>query len=206
MADNDRQVAEVPSRRKARRRPGPASRTGHARRRAASPWYATHPEFQRRLEHGHNDLAEHRRRVTVQLRPRHALLQRRYRVLVYRHAGLDVPGRPRPEPVEVQFYEDPDYETYGLEPADYPRVVADPGAESKHRMPDDSLCLYYPRDPEARRWQHTDGLPALLEVIRDHLFFEDYWRATGGDGRGHGEGIWLGDEAPHGFHDDQDAA
>jgi hypothetical protein len=209
MADHDRHDTARTGGRHPRRRPKAARRTGHARRRPTSPWYATDPSFQRHLERGLYDIAEHRRRVTVALQPENALQRRLYRVLVYHHAGLDVPGRRHPVPVEVQFYEDPDYVTYGLSPADYPRVVAEPGAASKHRMPDDALCLYYPNDHDDRRWKHTDGLPTLFEIVRHHLLYEDYWRATGGhgDGRGHGEGIWLGDEAPHGFDgDDRRAA
>lgn len=82
--------------------------------------------------------------------------------LTYRHAGLNVDGRVTPIPVEVQFHEDPGYDTYGLPPIDYPRVFADPGVKSKHRMGDDALCLWFPHDPPWRRWRHTDGLGILL--------------------------------------------
>lgn len=182
------------------------SQPNRAQRRAAAPrprkpraWYAASPQFQQALGVGLDEVAEHRGRVTTDLRrqdePPH------YRVLVYRHAGLDVPGRRHAVHVEVQFHEDPSFTTYGLEPADYPRVTADPGASSKHRNPDGSLCLYFPRDPEERRWRHTTGLAVLFEIVRKHLVLEDRWRATGGAGdeRGRGEGVWLGDEAPHGF-------
>jgi hypothetical protein len=63
-------------------------------------------------------------------------------------------------------------------------------------MPDDdALCLYYPRSPAEQRWTADDGLVALLNLVRDHLFFEQHWRSTGG----HRRGVWLGGEAPHGF-------
>lgn len=110
--------------------------------------------------------------------------------IIYRHAGLEVPGRLDLVPVRVEFYETPEYPTYGLPAQDYPRVFADPGADSPHRMPDGALCLFFPGDPADRRWTSKDGLHALLGLVRDHLFFELHWRATG---------RWLGPEAPHGF-------
>lgn len=116
--------------------------------------------------------------------------------LAYRHDGLWVPGRRDPVPVTVCFFDDPPYPCWGLAPSDYPRVYADCGAESKHRMPEDgALCLYYPGSDPAQRWIADDGLLALLNLVRDHLFFEAYWRNTGGR-RG---GQWLANEAPHGF-------
>jgi hypothetical protein len=115
--------------------------------------------------------------------------------LAYRHEGIWVPGRTHPIAVAVAFFESPPYDCYGLRAEDYPRVWADCGALSKHRMPtDDALCLYFPWSPPERRWTAADGLLALLDLARDHLYFEDYWRRTGGPH--HGE--WLGDEAPHG--------
>jgi hypothetical protein len=41
-----------------------------------------------------------------------------------------------------------------------------------------SLCLYYGRDPAAMKWQLDDGLGALLDVTRQHLFKEEWWAAT----------------------------
>lgn len=116
------------------------------------------------------------------------------RVLVYTHSGLDVPSRPKPVPVRIEFHEYPPYDTLGLHPRDYPRVFADPGAASPHRQPHDgALCLWQPRDPDDRRWLATQGLVDLLSITRNHLFFEVHWRATE---------EWLGDEAPHGFPED----
>jgi hypothetical protein len=80
-----------------------------------------------------------------------------------------------------------------MQPCDYPRVWADCGVRSKHRMPDDSLCLYFAGSPPDARWTAGDGLLALLNLVRDHLMFEEHWRRTGGPR--HGE--WLGNEAPH---------
>lgn len=190
------------------RRPRATARTGRARKCPAAPWYGATIPFQRHLERGLRDSAEHRRSVSVELIPYGTAIQTHFRVLIYRHAGLDVPGRRHRVPVEVEFHEDPDYCTYDLPAADYPRVVADPGAASKHRMPDGALCLFFPKDPPEKRWQHTNGLVSLFEIVRRHLAFEEYWRDTGGfgDGRGHGAGVWLGDEAPHGFPDERSAA
>ncbi len=93
--------------------------------------------------------------------------------------------------VRIEFYRDPGYNTYGLDPIDYPRVFADPGAASPHRMPDDSLCLYYPGDPESGRWTADDGLDELLNLTARHLFAEEFWRQD--------FKTWPFDEAPHGF-------
>lgn len=116
--------------------------------------------------------------------------------LCYQHDGLCVPGRREPVPVTVCFFEQPPYSCWGLPPEDYPRIYADCGAQSKHRMPDDdALCLYFPGSPPSARWSADDGLLALFNLVRDHLYFEEYWRHTGGM---HG-GEWLGSEAAHGF-------
>ena len=145
--------------------------------------------------------------MTAALAQPAALIRKEYRVLVYRHSGLDVPGRRQTVPVTIAFYEDPAYESYGLHPRDYPRVYADRGMQSPHRLTDDALCLFYPPDPPERRWLHTDGLVVLLDIVRQHLLFEDHWRATGGfgDHRGRNRGTWLGDEAPHGFEETEAA-
>jgi hypothetical protein len=47
--------------------------------------------------------------------------------------------------VTIDFYATPPYACWGLPPEEYPRVFADPGASSPHRMPDDdALCLWFP--------------------------------------------------------------
>jgi hypothetical protein len=121
--------------------------------------------------------------------------------LTYSLAGLEVRGRRERVPVTINFHAPlPSLSLSllgirGIDPADFPQVFADPGASSKHRNPDGSLCLYYVRDPVHRRWTAERGLLSLLDLTSDHLFFEDYWRSTGGI---HG-GEWLSPEAPHGF-------
>lgn len=115
--------------------------------------------------------------------------------LEYRVA-LDVRGPAELVEAQVVFYASPPYQTYGLPPCDYPRVFAERYRPSKHRMPDDdALCLYYPRDPDSRRWTADKGLLDLLDLTVDHLCYEAYWRATGGENGG----VWLGDEADHGI-------
>lgn len=148
------------------------------------PWYGLDPHwsvpFERdaRLEHG-----------------RDLCIDIGVRTLTYRHRGLEVPGRLAQVPVAIRFAAGPHGDTYGLLPQEFPRVYADPGAESPHRHEDDALCLYAPDRDHARRWTPGLGLLSLLDLTRDHLFFELHWRATGGE---HG-GRWLGLEAPHGL-------
>jgi len=60
---------------------------------------------------------------------------------------------------------------------------------SPHRYRDGALCMWHPDDPPARRWFHSDGLPALIGLITAHLVRENWWRTMG---------EWLGPEAPHG--------
>ncbi|MFD5865560.1 hypothetical protein ACFWGP_11440 [Agromyces sp. NPDC127015] len=111
--------------------------------------------------------------------------------LTYHHTGIHVPARAARVPVRIEFYRDPLYDTFGLDPSDYPRVFADPGARSKHRMPtDDALCLYDVRDPAEKRWTSEKGLQSLLVMVADHLFYEDIWRDSG---------KWPVPDAPHGF-------
>lgn len=76
------------------------------------------------------------------------------------------------------------------------RIYADGPTDSFHRYkpPErdrrkrNSLCLWHPDDSIDLRWVPEDGLLALIEATRFHLFKEAYSRETGG---------WPGDEAPH---------
>lgn len=150
----------------------------------AGRWYGLQPAWQIPLEAAAR--REHRPSLRLDIR-----LDR----ITYR-LPIEVPGRRLPVPIEINFYQQPPYRCWGLAPEEYPRVYADPGASSSHRMPDDeALCLYYPRSPECERWRPVDGLLALIDLVRNHVFFEDHWRATGG----HRSGLWLGAQAPHGF-------
>jgi hypothetical protein len=147
-------------------------------------WYGSSPAWQVALE------ASARRMYGTALRLRLWPNALEYRI------ALDVHGPNDLTEVVVMFYGRPLYDAFGLAPKDYPRVWAERGMASKHRMPDDgALCLYYPLDPAWRRWTADKGLLDLLDLIVDHLGYEAYWRATGG----HDGGVWLGDEAEHGF-------
>ncbi|SFF61680.1 hypothetical protein [Blastococcus tunisiensis] len=142
------------------------------------PWWQIPVEGVARREHG-RDLC-----ATVE------------RDLLSYRVPLEVRGRRNPVPVTIYFFAQPTYPCWGLSPEEYPRVFADPGRPSPHRMPDDdALCLYYPWSPPEQRWRPQDGLLALLDLTCVHLFFEDHWWATGG----RRDGEWLGDEQPHGF-------
>lgn len=70
-----------------------------------------------------------------------------------------------------------------------PKVSVDGPAESRHRYPDGTLCMWDPRDAETHKWVLADKLPALIGIIVRHLFKEAWWRETG---------EWLGVEAAHG--------
>jgi len=146
-------------------------------------WYGISPAWRVSLE------AAARRELGNQLQ----VIQRPGK-LEYR-AALDVHGPGDLVVVRVVFYAYPLYDTFQVSPWNYPRVWAEPGAASKHRMPDDALCLYHPQDPVGRRWTDDKGLLDLLDVTVDHLGYEAHWRATGGTSGG----IWLGDEADHGL-------
>jgi hypothetical protein len=78
-------------------------------------------------------------------------------------------------------------------------VDVDGPTDSPHRRGTHGLCLWrYDVSPD-HRWTADEGLLALIQYCRVHLFQEVYWRETGGDDGG----VWAGDEAPHGdFKDD----
>lgn len=147
-------------------------------------WFGAHPSWRLPME---RDAVRHYGSLLT--------VHQTENTLTYTHSGIRVSSRRELVPVTVRFHASPPYSTYGLHPADYPRVFADPGALSKHRMPDDALCLYYAADPAERRWTSDKGLLSLLDLTADHLFLEDYWRTTGGVHKGQ----WLGAEAPHGL-------
>jgi hypothetical protein len=72
----------------------------------------------------------------------------------------------------------------------YPRVRVTPSDYSPHRFSDGSLCIWHRRDPNRERtWVVADGLLALIDLIRVHLFKEAWWREYG---------EWLGPQVSHG--------
>lgn len=138
-----------------------------------------------------------------------------YRPTITRYLIRDlwVPGD-LPQDLSIEFWRHPPYETYGLAPHDYPLVYSwtprlrkhafcagprclcktrrrqrrrTPSSDPKHSGP---LCLWYPRDERSKRWTYSDGLYALVEIARRHLFFELEYSISR---------IWLGEEAPHGI-------
>lgn len=58
----------------------------------------------------------------------------------------------------------------------------------KHTFGSQRLCMWYPHDPDDRKWRIEDGLLKLLDTAVMHLFMELYFRETGD---------WPGKEAPH---------
>ena len=69
-----------------------------------------------------------------------------------------------------------------------PRVFADGPCLSRHRFEDESLCMWYQKDPPERRWLFNEGLCLLVGHIKIHLFKESWFVDTG---------EWLGDEIRH---------
>ena len=72
--------------------------------------------------------------------------------------------------------------------SDVPHVFVDGPPESPHRYSDNSLCIWYPKDPVKLRWVFENGLLPLIGLVMAHLFREAWWRETG---------EWAGEEAPH---------
>ncbi len=102
-----------------------------------------------------------------------------------------MPGRGRVYrlPVTVEHYGDERQVEIAFEgSAQVPRISVD-GPGSPHRFGDRTLCIWHPDDPREQRWALTDGLFALIGLIRLHLFREAYWREFD---------VWPGPEAPHG--------
>ncbi len=67
-------------------------------------------------------------------------------------------------------------------------VYADGPSTSPHRYRDNSLCMWYPKDPPELQWSPEQGLVGLIEMARRHLFREAFWRDTD---------EWLGPEVGH---------
>jgi hypothetical protein len=103
---------------------------------------------------------------------------RRPRRLVY-ELVVDVPVHDDRRRVRIEF---------PAAGAVVPSVFVDGPDDSPHRYADGSLCMYHPGDPPERRWMPNDGLAALVDCIRTHLFQEAEARARRG---------WPGDEASH---------
>lgn len=59
------------------------------------------------------------------------------------------------------------------------------GEKLRHTYGGGRLCMWYPDDPQERRWRKSDGLLKLIDTAVLHLFKEYYFRETR---------EWLGDE------------
>lgn len=150
-------------------------------RTAADDWYAAAAAWWVPLER------DARRALGPRLRS-----QLHFQHLVYEARAVHIAGDSQEHDIEIHFYANPPYETWGLPAEEYPRVFGDPGQLSPHRMPDDgALCLWHPHDTDDRRWLPSDGLLALIEHACRHLFAESWWRTTD---------AWLLQQAPHGLN------
>jgi hypothetical protein len=69
-----------------------------------------------------------------------------------------------------------------------------PGRAWLHRMPSlfGELCIWFPGDPRALRWEWPDGLVAYITLVHRHLQAEECWRR---------HGVWPAEDAPHGGGD-----
>jgi hypothetical protein len=72
-------------------------------------------------------------------------------------------------------------------------ITVDGPTDSPHRRGEKGLCLWRYDAPSENQWTPDEGLLALIQYARLHLFREAYWRETGG----HNGGIWAGEEALH---------
>lgn len=79
-----------------------------------------------------------------------------------------------------------------------PHVFSPPFGGSPHRNPDQSMCLWYPRDPPDQRWEFVDGLRELLVMSVLHLRREALWRRSA---RRFADRVWPGPEMPHGYQE-----
>lgn len=65
--------------------------------------------------------------------------------------------------------------------------TADP-RPMRHQFVNRSMCMWSRWDPPDRRWVYEDGLVALLDLAKLHIYREERYRETG---------RWMGPEAPH---------
>ena len=84
-----------------------------------------------------------------------------------------------PQRVVIAFHPDAQHD---------PAVWAPGSPTSPHRYDDDSLCMWYPKDPPEQRWMWQHGAKALAGHICAHLIRENWWNLTD---------EWVGAEAPH---------
>jgi hypothetical protein len=94
------------------------------------------------------------------------------RALVLR-GQVDVPTLPKRRNVAICFPGPPSRVR--------PVIMVSGPRKSRHRFVQyrpTSLCLYFGPDPQSMKWNINDGLVGLIDLIRQHLFKEEWWRAT----------------------------
>lgn len=150
------------------------------------------PAFRLSLERG---LLSHFDDLRRKGNDEHVAIDAGVNVLTYTITGMKVPGDTVRHNVAIEFHRKPSYNTFGLPAHDFPRVTTDDLRPKHHAYPaltisDGPLCLWYPHDPEDRRWTSRRSLVDLIEMVRRHLFLEQHYRVRR---------IWLMEDAPHGF-------
>lgn len=65
--------------------------------------------------------------------------------------------------------------------------AADP-RPMKHQFVNRAMCIWSRWDPPDKRWGYEDGLAALFDLAKLHLYREERYRETH---------RWMGPEAPH---------
>lgn len=93
-------------------------------------------------------------------------------------------------PATIPIYGDP--VTLRIEIDEFGGAVFVDGfpGELKHTYSANKLCMWYPSDPDDRRWTSDKGLLSLIDTALVHLFRERYYHDHPEDG-------WPGEEAPH---------
>jgi len=148
-----------------------------ARREKRTPWFH---DFRKRLRFE----AAAREAFPEAIRPKK--LGKGWRSQIHYEFTVEVPEYGHRRTLTIRL-------TNGSKPA-LLGVEVDGPTESPHRRGVRGLCLWrYDSSPEDH-WTPSEGLLALIQYCRIHLFQEAYWRETGGHD---GDGIWPGDEAPH---------
>lgn len=105
-------------------------------------------------------------------------------VLTYRVTGMHVPGYVELHDISVEFYRHPKYPTGALAPQDYPRITTRVDRHYYHQHGKSgafrgSLCLWHPDAPRDGRWASDQPLYELFEMVRRHLYHEEFYARYG---------------------------
>lgn len=141
-------------------------------------WYGADAGFWYPLEHGARAhfarmRADSRGADRLHFEPGHDLL-------TYRVTGMRVPGYVELHDIAVEFHRDPAYPLGSLDPQDYPRITTTVDRDYYHQHGKagpfkGSLCLWHPHDPRDSRWASDQPLYELFEMVRRHLYHEEYY-------------------------------